>query len=146
MDDFTNSMLYPAGGLNGGSPNHYEKIRDITRMTEVINVLQNAENLQDAKKKNFTGEARLLRGLVMYYLLHIYGPVPVIIDPALVGNVEAEQNLVRPTLEQMAQWIYDDFDYAQQNMSNTAPNGRYTADYAKVCLMRHCLNEGSYMA
>jgi hypothetical protein len=44
----------------------------------------------------------------------------------------------------MTKYIYDDFDYAQQNMSNTASKGRYTADFAKFCLMRHCLNEGQY--
>jgi hypothetical protein len=144
LDNFTNSALYTGSGPNGGSPNHYEKIREVTRMTEIIGTLERAEGLSDVKKRNFTGEARLLRGMEMYYLLHIYGPVPVIVNPELVGNPESEQNLVRPTLDEMAQWIYDDLDYAQQNMSNTAPNGRYTADYARFCLMRHCLNEGSY--
>jgi hypothetical protein len=145
QDDFTNSALYSiGGGGSGGSPNYYEKIREITRMTEIVGTLENAENLSDVKKRNFTGEARLLRGMEMYYLLHIYGPVPVIVDPELVGNTEAEQNLVRPTLDEMAQWIYEDLDYAQQNMSNESPNGRYTADFARFFLMRHCLNEGSY--
>jgi hypothetical protein len=145
MDDFTNSVLYTGSGPDGGSPNYYEKIREITRMTEIVGTLEKAESLSDVKKRNFTGEARLLRGMEMYYLLHIYGPVPAIVDPELVGNPEAEQNLLRPSLDEMVQQIYEDLDYAQQNMSNEVPNGRYTADYARFCLMRHCLNEGSHM-
>jgi hypothetical protein len=142
--DFTKCPLYERGST-GSRPSHFEKIREVTRLTEIIGTIQRATTLSETKQKNFTGEARLLRGLLMYYLLHIYGPIPVIVDPALVGNTEMEKNLERPTLEQMVRYIYDDLDFAQQNMTNTAPKGRYTADYAKFCLMRHCLNEGSYM-
>ena len=142
--NYADCILYPRTGGGDDTPN-FEKVKDITRMTEIIGVLQNATILSDEKKSNFVGEARLLRGLTMYYLLHIYGPVPVIIDPTLVSDENAEENMVRPTLEQMAGWIKDDFEFAAANMSNTAPKGRYTSDYAKFCLMRHCLNEGSYM-
>ena len=142
--NYADCILYPRTGGGDDTPN-FEKVKDITRMTQIIGVLQDATILSDAKKSNFIGEARLLRGLTMYYLLHIYGPVPVIIDPTLVSDENAEENMVRPTLEQMAGWIKDDFEFAAANMSNTAPKGRYTSDYAKFCLMRHCLNEGSYM-
>ena len=107
--------------------------------------MEEATALSDEKERT-RGEARLLRGLMMYYLLHIYGPVPVIVDPSLVGNDEAEQNMERPTLQQMTEWITADFEYAVANMSNSQPHGRYTADFARYCLMRHCLNEGSYMS
>jgi len=144
--NFANTQLYGAGS-SGGSPSHFAKIRDITRFTEIIGTLENAPEdiLSTEKRNNFVGEARLLRGLLMYYLLHMYGPVPVITDPALVGNSEAEQNLVRPTLAEMATFIYNDFAYAVDNMAETAIRGRYTANYARFCLMRHCLNEGGHM-
>lgn len=145
--NYANCHLYGRAS-RGGSPSHFSKVRDVTRFTEIIGVLEDApENVLSAeKKKNFVGEARLLRGLLMYNLLHIYGPVPVVIDPARVGDSEAEQNLVRPTLEQMAAFIYDDFAYAADNMAETAVKGRYTANYARFCLMRHCLNEGEHTA
>ena len=128
----------------GGSPSHFEKVRDVTRFTEIISALEKGEGLDEGKKSAFVGEARLLRGLMMYYLLHIYGPVPVIVDPSLVGDMDTERNMVRPSLEETAKFIYDDFDVAQQTMSNSAPKGRYTADFARFCLMRHCLNEGEH--
>ncbi|HZL10333.1 MAG TPA: RagB/SusD family nutrient uptake outer membrane protein [Prolixibacteraceae bacterium] len=130
---------------DGGNPPYFEKLRDITRFTEIIGVLEDATVLSDTKKKNFIGEARFLRGMAMYYLMHIYGPVPVILDPSMVGNLEDEQNLERPTLTQMTEWITADMEYAVANMAATAPKGRYTATYARFCLMRHYLNEGSYM-
>jgi hypothetical protein len=143
--NYANCILYGRTS-SGGSPSHFEKIRDVTRFTEIIGTLDEATTLPEDAKKRLTGEARLLRGLTMYFLLHIYGPVPVIVDPALVGNLEAEENMERPSLDQICTFIYDDFDYARQNMAETAVNGRYTADFAKYCLMRHCLNEGEHMA
>ncbi|MDR0507500.1 MAG: RagB/SusD family nutrient uptake outer membrane protein [Dysgonamonadaceae bacterium] len=142
--NYSDCPLY-GRGQDDARPSNFEKIKDITRMTQIIGLLEDATVLSEDTKNHFLGEARLLRGLMMYYLLHIYGPVPVIMDAHLVGNFEAESNLVRPSLEQMSQWIYDDFDFARQKMSNTAIKGRFTADYAKFYLMKHCLNEGEYM-
>lgn len=133
------------GRSSNSNVSHFEKIRDITRFTKIIGDLQAATVLSDDKKDALVGEARLLRGLMMYYLLHIYGPVPVILDPKMVGDTESEKNMVRPTLEQMTEWITNDFEFAILNMPNNQTKGRYTADYARFCLMRHCLNEGSYM-
>lgn len=133
------------GRSSNSSVSHFEKVRDITRFTEIIGDIEETTVLSDEKKNELVGEAKLLRGLMMYYLLHIYGPVPVIVDPALVGNIEAEQNMVRPSLQQMTEWITADFEFAVANMPNSQPNGRYTADYARFCLMRHYLNEGSHM-
>jgi starch-binding outer membrane protein, SusD/RagB family len=140
------SQFVNRGRGSGGSPSHFEKVRDITRFTEVIGVLEKATVLSDQKKRNLIGEARFLRGMMMYYMLHIYGPVPVLLDPELVGNYEAETNMERPTLSQMAQWITDDLKYGAENMASTGPRGRYTANYARFCLMRHYLNEGEHMA
>ena len=137
-----------AGRGSGGTPSHFDKIRDITRFTKIIQTIQDAtdDQLPAAKKAQFLGEARLLRGLMMYYLLHFYGPVPVIVDASLIGDNEAESQLVRPTLDQMTQYITDDFEFAASNMAETqSEKGRYTADYARFCLMRHYLNEGYHV-
>ena len=131
--------------LYGSWDSNWDKVKYITRQTEVIGVLEKATELSATKKRNLIGEARLLRGLTMYYMFHIFGPIPVIIDPELVGNVEAEKNMERPTLDQMTEYITADFEFAVANMANTGPKGRYTADFARFCLMRHYLNEGYHM-
>lgn len=84
-------------------------------MTKVIGDLEAATVLTDTRKRELLGEVRLLRGLMMYYLLHYYGPLPVILDPALIGNTEAENNLVRPSLTEMTQYITDDLLFATEN-------------------------------
>ena len=141
--NFADFVYFTPG--NNTSPTHYEKIRDITRMTGIIGTIESSETLPEAKKKAFAGEAHFLRGMTMYYLLHIYGPVPVILDPALVGDEEAEKNLVRPSLQEMVEWITADLENGYANMPESTIKGRYNKDYARFCLMRHYLNEGSYM-
>ena len=128
--------------------NHYEKIRDVTRFTKIIGDIEAADPavLPTELQQEYLGEARLLRGLMMYYLLHMYGPVPVILDPSLVGDDAAEAALERPTLDEMTQYIADDLEFAVGHVAETqSEKGRYTADYARFCLMRHYLNEGYHV-
>ena len=77
-------------------PSHFDKVRDITRMTKIIGTLEESTLLSDKKKQELMAESRLLRGMTMFYLLHFYGPVPVILDPTLVGNLEAEREYGTP--------------------------------------------------
>lgn len=128
--------------------NHFPKTTQITRFTEIIGTLENApaDRLNEATKMSLLGEARLCRGVMLYYLLHTFGPVPVVIDPDKVLDPEALSNTTRPSLDQMCKWIEDDFEFAVAHAPETAPVvGRYTSDYARFCLMRHCLNEGDHM-
>ncbi|RKD90913.1 RagB/SusD family nutrient uptake outer membrane protein [Mangrovibacterium diazotrophicum] len=127
------------------NPNSLEKIRDVTRFTAIIGTLEDVDFLSDETRQQFVAEGRLLRGIMMYNLFHMYGPVPVLLDPDLVGTEEGEQNLVRPTLDEMTSYISEDFEYAMEYMSNSQPNGRYTADYARYCAMVHYLNEGYHV-
>lgn len=128
---------------------HFPKMREITRFTYIIGQLEKVsdEILSNEKRQQLLGETRLLRGLMMYYAFHIYGPVPVILNPDDVINEEVLSNTVRPSLQQMAEWITADFEYAAANAAEVvSEKGRYTRDYARVCLMRHCLNEGYHMS
>lgn len=130
-----------------GTPSYLNKIRDITRFTQIVGELEETDKLSADKKKSFIAEVRLIRGITMYYLMHVYGPVPVIVDPALVKDEDALKNWSRPSLDQMCKYIEDDFDFAVGNLPEKQPqSGRYNRDYARFWLMRHCLNEGSHMA
>lgn len=46
---------------------------------------------------------------MLYYLMHIYGPLPAIVDKDDINNENALKNLVRPSLDDMTTWIYNDF-------------------------------------
>lgn len=146
--NFNLTVYYVRDYLHADNPNHYPKTREVTRFTEIIGILQDAPEsvLPEATKNELLGEARLCRGLHMYNLLNTYGPVPLITNPADVSNTEKLTNAVRPSLDEISRWIYDDFDFAVKNVAEVqTERGRYTADYARVCLMRHCLNEGYHM-
>lgn len=146
--DFSQSIYYYRDGTGDQNPNHYPKTREVTRFTEIIGTLEQApaDVLSEAQKMALLAEARLCRGLHMYFLLHTYGPVPLIVNPEDVSNSEKLENVVRPSLQEISQWIYDDFEFAATYApEKQAERGRYTRDYARVCLMRHCLNEGSHM-
>ena len=143
--NFNNTVYASRGTLDDTQPNHYPKTREVTRFTDVIGTIQRAEatSISEQKKTEILAEARLCRGLHMYNLLHVYGPVPVIVNPDDVANTEALNNAVRPSLDDMTQWIYDDFLFAAQNVPvSHAEKSRFTRDFARVMLMRHCLNEG----
>ena len=143
--NFSNGVYYPRNNPDDTRPNNYPKTREVTRFTEIIGVLEGAstQKVSPQRKNEIIAEARLCRGLHMYNLLHLYGPVPVIVNPEDVGKEEALNNAVRPSLDDMTQWIYDDFDFAAQNAPETqADRGRFTRDFGRVMLMRHCLNEG----
>lgn len=139
------NCIYWSRAPSDANPNGLEKIRDITRFTNIIGTLESVDFLSDEKRNQLVAETRLLRGIMMYNLFHMYGPVPVIIDPELIGTEEGEQNLVRPSLEKMTEIITTDFEYAVENLSNNQPNGRYNADYARYMAMSHYLNEGYHM-
>lgn len=147
--DFSQCVYYTSGTLSDERPNHFPKVSEISYFTNVIGTLEKAstEVVSEERKREFIAEARLCRGLMMYYLLHVYGPVPLIVDPNDLINPSKLENLVRPTLQQMTEWIMADFEYAYQYIADTQPEqGRYNKDYARVCIMRHCLNEGYYMS
>lgn len=146
--DFSQAVYYARDGLNDEKPNHFPKVAEVTYFTNVIGTIERAptEHISETRKNQILAEARLCRGLMMYYLLHVYGPVPVIVDPDDVTDKEALENLERPTLTQMAEWIMDDFRFAYEHIVETqAELGRYNKDYARVCIMRHSLNEGYHM-
>ena len=136
------------GRASVGAPQHFEKVREVSRFTKIIDELEKADPkvLPEAKKEEFVGEARLCRGMMMYYLLNLFGPVPVIVDATQLGDTTNEAHMVRPDLDVMTKYITDDLEYAAAHVAETqSEKGRYTADYARFCLMRHYLNEGYHM-
>lgn len=143
--DFSMCVYYSRGTLEDTRPNHYPKTREVTRFTSIIAAIQNADAkaISVERKNEILAEARLCRGIHMYNLLHVYGPVPVLVDPEKINDQEALNNAVRPSLDDYSDWVYEDFDFAAKYAPEVqVDRGRFTRDLARVYLMRHCLNEG----
>ena len=146
--DFSMCVYYSRGALEDTRPNHYPKTREVTRFTSIIKAIQDADatSISETRRQEILAEARMCRGLHLYNLLHVYGPVPVLVDVDKINDPDALNNAVRPSLDDYAQWVYDDFDFAARYAPETqVDRGRFTRDLARVYLMRHCLNEGYHM-
>lgn len=143
--DFSMCVYFARGALEDTRPNHYPKTREITRFTDIIGTIENAPAtaISEDRKREILAEARLLRGLHLYNLLHVYGPVPVLVDYTKINDQTALNNAVRPTLDDYSDWIYADLDFASKYAPEKQEDkGRFTRDFARVLMMRHCLNEG----
>ena len=126
-----------------GTASHFEKVRHVSRMTQIIADLQKAK-ISDDKKKQLIAEASMSRGMTMFYLLHMYGPVPVITDPAKI-NTAAESDLTRPSRESYVSTVAADLDYAAANLPKApAQYGRFNKGLALGMLMRLHLNEKNW--
>ncbi len=126
-----------------GNVSHFEKVRHVSRMTQTIADLTKA-NISDTKKNQLIAEARMSRGFTMFYLLHLYGPVPVITDAAKI-NTPAESDLKRPSRESFVAMTEADLDFAAANLPKTAMQyGRFNKGLALGILMRLHLNEKNW--
>ncbi len=125
---------------------HFDKVRYVTRMTKIIDDLEKS-TLSEEKKNQLMAEARTGRGITMFYLLHMYGAVPVILDPTEVGT-EAENDLTRPDRADYVAAVGADLDFASTYLpgkGEEASYGRFTKGVALGYLMRLYLNEKDWI-
>jgi hypothetical protein len=136
---------YQAMKTQDAMHHHFEKVRIISRDTKIIGDLEKATVLTESAKNELIGEAKMARGWNMFYLLHIYGPIPVITDPEKIGT-EAESNLQKPTRDEFVNSIIADLRFAADNLPVVAKNyGRFTKGSALTVLMRLYLNEKDFI-
>lgn len=126
-----------------GNTSHFEKVRHVSRMTQVIADIQKAD-ISDTKKNQLIAEARMSRGFTMFFLLHLYGPVPVITDIAKISTA-AESDLKRPAREAFVSAIDADIEFAASNLPKAAAQyGRFNKGLALGIQMRLQLNEKNW--
>lgn len=128
-----------------GRGSHYEKVRFVTRATKIIDDLEKTTKLSADQKTALIAEAKMARGWTMYYLLHIYGPVPVILDPAKIAT-SAEADQTRPSRADFVSSIESDVRFAADNLPKEPTNyGRFNKGCALTVLMRLYLNEKNFV-
>lgn len=129
---------------NQNRSSHFEKVRFITRATKIIFDIENA-NIDEDTKTQLIAEAKMARGGMMYYLLWMYGPVPVILDANLIGT-EAEANVKRPSRSEYVSAIETDLRFASDYLPKTAKDyGRFNKGCALTFLTRLYLNEKNFI-
>jgi hypothetical protein len=124
--------------------NHLEKIRFITKITKIIADVSASTAIGDAGKSGYIAEARAARGIIMYNLLTMYGPVPYIADVALIGT-EAEASMKRPDRAAYVKTVEDDLRFAADNLlRDPSQYGRFNKGCALTFLMRLYLFEKNW--
>jgi SusD family. len=138
--DFSSMAAQTAGN------NHFEKVRFVTRDSKIIYDLENAKVLEDNVKTEYVAEAKMARGVNMYYLLNLYGPVPVVLDGSKVNDADAVAAMVRPTRAEFVAGIVSDLRYAADKLPEDAEDyGRFNKGAALTYLMRTYLNEKDFI-
>lgn len=126
---------------NENTKSHIEKIRYISKITTIIGDLEKATTISEGAKARFIAESKVARGILMYHLLTMYGPLPVILDPNLIGT-EAENDLTRPQRSVYVNAVVQDLrDAADVLEKSPAQYGRFNKGLALTYLMRTYLNE-----
>lgn len=125
---------------------NFEKVRLVTKATRVISDLENATVFKNEDfRTQLIAEARMARGWTMYFLLEMYGPVPVILDPAKIDDPEALADLTRPSRESFIEAVAADLRFAADNLpKNASTYGRFNKGIALTVLMRLYLNEKDF--
>lgn len=84
----------------------------------VTKMLETAKPTSTSALETIIGEARLMRGMVYFRLISMYGDV-VYFDKIINSNSEVE-NIARTSIREVKQFILDDFNYAYEKLPNKA--------------------------
>ena len=130
----------------GRDRSHFEKVRLVTKATTVIGDLEKATVFKtEANKKFLLAEAKMARGWTMWFLLQMFGPVPVILDPADANNPAALADMTKPSRQEFINAIVDDLNFAADNLPVVAKDyGRFNKGLALTVLMRLYMNEKDF--
>lgn len=132
------------------SRSHLSKVSFVTQITQIIDDLEKA-NISTELKLQLQAEAKISRAWIMYYLLHLYGPVPVILDPVKIGT-SAESDVTKPSRTDYVAAMESDLKFAT-NPANGLPDiawesedfyGRFTRGFALTLLMKVQMNERNF--
>lgn len=113
-------------------------LADVARVNIFLSKLKDFTGLDDATKKQYEAEARMLRAYFYSYLYRGYGDVPVISEPL---TLETQYQDKKPAAD-VYKFIMDDLDSAIANLPDKtykAAGGRWTKNAAKAYKARMIL-------
>jgi hypothetical protein len=113
----------------------------IARINIFLENLNGFTGMSDAKKKQYEGEARMLRAYYYGYLYSCYGDVPLVEVPA---TTETQFQAKKPAAE-VLQFLLGDCDFGIANLPNITygeSKGRWTSNAAKAFKARMLLYSG----
>lgn len=119
----------------------YDRIRDINVMIEAFPKYK--ENYTEPLYNSLLGEAHFLRAFYYFALVKRYGGIPIVKE---VQDPTADMALLRVPRNKevdVYKFIYDDLDFAINNMTDTKERGRANKYVAAALMSRAMLYAGS---
>ncbi len=125
--------------------NSYTVSRAITHATNVIDVIQKNETIDENTKKGLIAEAKCLRAWAMFCFYDIYGPIPYIIDPNKLDDIKYEP---RPSKEEYFNQMVKDLTEAMPDLldktNGTSDWGKVNKGVATMLLMKLYMNDHQF--
>ncbi|MDR1525355.1 MAG: RagB/SusD family nutrient uptake outer membrane protein, partial [Tannerella sp.] len=123
-DAYQGGNYNPSGYASGFDKMYRYLYGGVNRANYVIDnvekMLADASPSSRTSLETIIGEARLLRGMVYFKLISMWGDVP-LIEHIIYDNSEVE-NITRTPIADVRKFIYDDFTYAYEKLPAKASN------------------------
>lgn len=116
----------------------------VLRSNIVLDKIDGIEFADPALKEQYRAEARFLRALVYFWLVRVYGDVP-IVDHEL--SLEEAYDLGRSPIEAVYDFIVQDLKFAEENLADSysdVDKGRVTVGGAKGLLAKVYMTMAGY--
>ncbi|MDD7884501.1 RagB/SusD family nutrient uptake outer membrane protein [Flavivirga sp. 57AJ16] len=110
------------GVVTGAWSSRYEGIR---RANIFMNNIDNVEDISESNRESYKAQARFIRALHYFYLVELYGDVPLVIDEI---SIDESLQLVRTDKSIVTDFIYTELATAINNLPETDEPGRITKD------------------
>lgn len=123
----TNGSMNPSTGLVDVYWSKY--FRGIRSATVFINNLHLCKELYPGDYEQWTAEARAVRAMYYYYLLRIYGPVPILETELSEQSPSEELQIPRNTVEEVGNYILSELQQAIDGglIDNIKMSGNHTS-------------------
>jgi hypothetical protein len=123
----------------------YTVSRNITRATYILEVINNLTGIPENIKNEMQAEVKCLRAWLMFCFYDLYGPIPVVMDPAKIDDIKYEP---RPTKEVYFNYMVKDLTEAIPDLydktNNTKNWGKVNKALASMLLMKLYMNDHQY--
>ncbi|PSL30703.1 RagB/SusD family nutrient uptake outer membrane protein [Chitinophaga ginsengisoli] len=113
-DDQTLIYMNNQNSQNGGTYSFWTELYQfIYRVNGAVEGLSASKTLKESTKQQLLGEARFLRAFFYFYLVNLYGDVPLVLSTDFLKS----SKLPRQGLADVYQQIIEDLSFARENLS-----------------------------
>jgi hypothetical protein len=102
---------------NSASTCYSRYMRAVTKATRIIDAFDKS-SVDEGTKAKYIAELRVLRAFYAYSLYALFGPLPIVTDPAIANDVYVEYNPSRPTDEDYINFLVAELKEAAPVLNN----------------------------